>query len=152
VQAIAGFAGVAVADAVGQDDKEFRGVEELTRTEEAAGEERREEVSAAAGGAVHDEDGVSDLTGVIFDGLTKRGKVDIQLREGGLAALEGEVRYFIVSFGLVGVGCGGGLLRLLRLCEAGEGEENEQIFHDGSFDSGECIEVPPFRQDYAKSE
>jgi hypothetical protein len=141
-----------MTDAVGQDDKEFGGVEELTGAKEVTGKEGGEEVSAAAGGAVHDKDCVGDFAGVIFDWLAERNVVDIQLREGGLAALEGEVRYFIVSFGLVGVGCGGGLLRLLRLCEAGEGEEDEQIFHDGEFDSGECIEVPSFRQDYAKSE
>ena len=112
MEAVAGFAGVAMTNAVGQDDVVFGGVEELTGAKEVTAKEGGEEVGAAAGGAVHDKDGVDDFAGVIFDWLTERSVVDVEFRESGLAALEGEVRYFIVPFGLVGVGFGRVLLRV----------------------------------------
>jgi hypothetical protein len=72
---------------------------------------------------VHDDDRVGDFAAVVFDGLTEGDIVDIQLRKGGLAALEGEVFDLKISFRLVRVGCGGGLL---RGCVGGKCEENDE--------------------------
>jgi hypothetical protein len=63
--------------------------------------------------------------------------------------LEGKILYFIVTFGLVGVGFGSGLLRLYRRGECEE--EDEEVSHDAEFVRSECIEVRNFRQHYAKS-
>ena len=45
---------------------------------------------ATAGGAVHDQDGVGDFAGVVFDGLAEGGIVNVQLRKAGLTALKGK--------------------------------------------------------------
>ena len=96
---IAGFAGVAVADGVGEDDIVFRGVEGLAGFEEVAGEELVDEVMSVSGGPVHDEYGVRCFAGGVFYGFTEGSVVQGEGGEGGLAALEGEIGHFVVTLG-----------------------------------------------------
>ena len=58
VHSIARLARFAVADAVRQHDEKFRGIERLTCAEKFAGKFRTDKLRAAAGRAVHDQDGV----------------------------------------------------------------------------------------------
>jgi hypothetical protein len=55
---VAWFARLAVADAVREDDEELRRIKRLARTKELAGKFVSNELGAAAGRAVDDEDGV----------------------------------------------------------------------------------------------
>ena len=48
-----------MTDAVGENDEELRRVERLPRPEKLAGKLRPDELRAAAGGAVHDQNGVA---------------------------------------------------------------------------------------------
>src|SRR6516165_479183 len=61
-QSVAGFAGPAVADAVGHDDVVARGVEKLAVPEEHIGKQRGNELPPGAGGAMLDEDRVGHAT------------------------------------------------------------------------------------------
>ena len=108
-----------VADAIGKDDIVFAGVQKLAGPKKVTSEKRREEVVSTAGGTVHDEDGVGDFAVVVFDGLAERDIVNVQLRKTGLTALKGKVFDLEISFGLVGVGPGGGLL---CVCDGSESE------------------------------
>ena len=108
-----------VADAIGKDDVVFAVVQKLAGPKKVTGEKRREEVVSAAGGTVHDEDGVGDFAVVVFDGLADGDIMDVQFGKVGLAALKGEVFDLEISFGLVGVGPGGGLL---CVCDGSESE------------------------------
>src|ERR1700751_1390892 len=58
VEAVAGLAGLSVADVVGKDDEVAGGIEKLTGTEEDVGKLRGEELASGAAGAVKDQDGV----------------------------------------------------------------------------------------------
>src|SRR5947209_10689619 len=89
-QAVGGFARLAVADAVRQDDEEARRVEELPRPEEHARELRREELCARAARPVHDEDGVADDASLVARGSPNRRVVQFQFRQ-ALAASEMKV-------------------------------------------------------------
>jgi hypothetical protein len=63
--------------------------------------------------------------------LAEGGIVDIEFRKGRFAALEREILYFIISFGLVGVGFVG---LLLCPCKGGaRDEEDQKVFHDAEF-------------------
>src|SRR5580693_1514848 len=99
-QAVAGFAGVSVADVVGKDEVIFFGVEELAFAKKFAGEFGADELSAAAGGAVQDQDG-----GILWgaDGAV----VDTQRWE-GLAVVEVEVGHGVIGFGGLGIVRGSG--------------------------------------------
>jgi hypothetical protein len=131
---------MAVADAVGKDDKVFCCVEELAGAEEVAGEQAGKEVGPAAGGAMHDQDGVGDLSFNVFYGLAEGDIMDVEFRKGDFAAPEGKILNFEVSFGLVGV-VGGGLLSAGKSgCSE---EKNEEIFHAAFFSQGESTKSVP---------
>jgi len=95
---VTGFAGISVADGVGEDDIVFGGVEQLAGFEEVAGEELVDEIMSVAGGPVHDENGVGGLAVGVFDGFAEGGVVHGEGGEGGLAALEGEIGDLVVRF------------------------------------------------------
>ena len=78
---------------------------------------------------MHDMDRVGYLAGVIFDGLAKGNIMDVEIGEGRLSALKGEIFDLEIALGLVGVGCWGGLLACC-FCEGCEGDsEDQEVFH-----------------------
>ena len=54
-----------MANAVGEDDKVFGGVEELAGAEKLSGELRGEELMASASGAMKNQDGVVDAAACV---------------------------------------------------------------------------------------
>lgn len=99
VPAVARFARISVSDVIGQDDEKFRGIEGLADPEKFAGELRPNELCAAAGGPMHDEDDVLSYPFRIFHGLTERPVVEPQLRHGFTGGKLEVVRDKIAFFG-----------------------------------------------------
>ena len=126
-EAVAGFGGFAVADAVGKDDEVFGGVEKLAGIEEFVGVEGREELMAGAAGTVEDEDGVVHMALRVAMRAAERGVVEAELGK-FFAGAEGEIFGDEVAFG-GGWMVGSGRLRVERRCEErcceGEDEDGE---------------------------
>jgi len=79
VEAVGGFAGVALADVVGEDDEEFCDVEWLARAEEDVGEDGIEERVGVAAGAVEEKDGVVGVAGSVAVGLAESEVMELEL-------------------------------------------------------------------------
>ena len=97
MQAIAGLAGFAVADAVGKNQEIFVGVEQLAGTEERSGEDGLKKIVASAAGAVEDQDGVGGAAGGVLEGLAEGAVVEAEFGE-RLAGLEMEIVDGVVGF------------------------------------------------------
>ncbi len=96
-QAVAGLAGFAVADAVGQDDEIFRRVQHSAGTKQSLGEVGAQKVSAAAARAMHDEHGILRLALRITLQLTDRAVMQSQLGQ-DFVRLEPEILDDDVAF------------------------------------------------------
>ena len=89
-EAVGGFAGLAVADVVGEDEVVLGDVEGLAGAEEDVGEDGVEEGVGVAAGAVEEEDGVVGVAGGVAVGLAEGEVVEFELGE-GFAGAEAEV-------------------------------------------------------------
>jgi len=94
---ITGFRGFTMPDAVGQDDVVRRAVQELSGTEEPAGEGIRQESFAATAGAVQNQYGVHDLPGGIALRLADGEIVQLQFGK-GFARREPEISRDPIAF------------------------------------------------------
>lgn len=92
-QAVTRFRRFAVADTVGQDNEELLRGERLGLAEKFAGKFRPNELPAAAGRSVHDE---NDAAFVVVD-LAERAVMNLQLRP-GLVGSEFEIANDVISF------------------------------------------------------
>ncbi len=111
VEAIAGFAGITVADVVGQNEEVFGGVEKLVETEENSSEGRCEELAARAAGPVKDQNSVADFAGGVFLRCAQSVVVELEFGESlagfELEVFDGEI-CGLESRVIVGVSCYGG--------------------------------------------
>ena len=121
MQAVARLARVAVADVVGQDDEELRGVERLARPEQLAGElARPTNCAAGAAGAVHDQHRVAHHALRVLRTACRGAVVHPQLGQ-RLAGREPEVSEDVVAFSRRG----GSRLRLHQRDDQ-RGQEGEE--------------------------
>ncbi len=96
-QAVAGFGGLAVPDAVGQHDEVASGVERLSGAKQLTRELGPDELRAAAAGAVTDEHGIAhDALGVLLR-CAQRPIVNPQFRQ-RFAVREMEIAQHEVAF------------------------------------------------------
>src|SRR4030095_12750800 len=79
---VARLARFAMPDVVGQNDEKFRCVEWLARSEEFAGELLPDELRAAPGRPVHDDDGVLRYALRLSLGFSESPVMQVQLRHG----------------------------------------------------------------------
>ncbi len=98
VQTVARLARFAVPDSVREHDKKFGRIERLIFSEQLAGEFGSNKLRATAGGSVHDENGIRDVSFRVFVDLTERSVMDPQFGQrftGG----EFEIANGIIAFG-----------------------------------------------------
>ena len=97
VQAVAGFAGFSVSDPVRQYDEILVAVEQLTASEQHAGEMLVEQAAARAAGAVQDQHRIVDLAVRVAPRLAQHRVVQAQFRQ-HLAGCEMEIVQDVVAF------------------------------------------------------
>ena len=98
MHAVTGFARLAVAEVVGQDDEVLLGIEQLTFAEQLAGESGHIELFSTAGGAMHDEHCITDHALFVALRLAHRAVVDFQFRQRG-AVVEMEIVNDVIALG-----------------------------------------------------
>src|ERR1044071_5932 len=86
-----------MADAVGEHNEEFRGIERLTRTEKFTRKLGPEKLRAAASGSMRDQDRILNLAFLVLRRVSDRPVMDAQFRE-DLARAEFEVTNDVIGF------------------------------------------------------
>src|ERR1022692_213783 len=102
METVARFAGISVADVVGDDAVVTSGIEQLSFAKELVGKFRTEELGAASGGAVKNQNGVAN--GSVFVPLrrAKGAVMHPQFRQ-GLAGVEVEIAEDVIGFNRRGI-------------------------------------------------
>ena len=98
MHAVARFARFAVANPVRQHDEKFCRIERLIFSEQFAGKFRANKLRAAAGCAVHDQNGVGRFALRIFLRFSQCPVMEPQLRQ-GFAGCEFEIANREIAFG-----------------------------------------------------
>ena len=97
VQAVARFARFAVTDSVRENDKKFRYVQWLIFSKQFARELGSNKLGAAAGRAVHDENGIARLALGVLVNLAERSIMNSQFRQ-CFAGCEPEISDRVIAF------------------------------------------------------
>src|ERR1700688_340517 len=130
VRAVARFAGLAVPDAVGQDDVILARVQQLALAEQHAAEAGAEKRPSASTGAVHHDYGVVDVAGGIARRVAQRGVMQSQLAQ-FFAGGKGEIADGIIALRRLQAWSRAGLGRVLCPDAGREQEQSERTEHSG---------------------